>query len=151
MSGYGLIPAVLGAPLTDCFHGQRGLEPATNGRNAGSILRAKRRPVVPGRRRSGRIFAVARGYLSRSQRRKSARTSDTPSSHFVSEFGLGVFLSRPTSTAGWPGNISCRDKRGRKGDLDVPFRILSVTTLQLLILGILFLRIWLQGNTGAIG
>ena len=26
-------------------------------------------------------------------------------------------------------NKTCRDKRGRKGDLDVPFRILSVTTL----------------------
>ncbi|MEW8640143.1 MAG: hypothetical protein AB2544_19225, partial [Candidatus Thiodiazotropha endolucinida] len=25
--------------------------------------------------------------------------------------------------------IGCRDKRGRKGDWDVPFRILSVTTL----------------------
>ncbi|MCG7879821.1 MAG: hypothetical protein N0E42_12105 [Candidatus Thiodiazotropha endolucinida] len=27
--------------------------------------------------------------------------------------------------------IDCRDKRGRKGDWDVPFRILSVTTLLL--------------------
>jgi hypothetical protein len=32
---------------------------------------------------------------------------------------------------GGRGIIGCRDKRGRKGDLDVPFRILSITTLQI--------------------
>jgi len=32
-------------------------------------------------------------------------------------------------TQGGRGIIGCRDKRGRNGDLDVPFRILSVTTL----------------------
>ena len=31
-------------------------------------------------------------------------------------------------TQGDRGIIGCRDKRGRNGDLDVPFRILSVTT-----------------------
>ena len=27
--------------------------------------------------------------------------------------------------------LACRDKRGRKGDWEVPFRILSVTTLRI--------------------
>ena len=31
-------------------------------------------------------------------------------------------------TQGGRGIIGCRDKRGRKGDWDVPFRILSVAT-----------------------
>jgi len=31
-------------------------------------------------------------------------------------------------TQGGRGTLGCRDRRGRNGDLDVPFRILSVTT-----------------------
>jgi hypothetical protein len=54
--------------------------------------RAKRGRVVRGRRRSGRVFVVAKGCVSRSRRRKPARTSDTPSSHCGRCWARRVFV-----------------------------------------------------------
>ncbi|MFC1353949.1 MAG: hypothetical protein G8D89_16345 [gamma proteobacterium symbiont of Clathrolucina costata] len=74
------------------------------------------------------------GGESGSERRRSyASASDTPSSHLReccvarAERSDGVAKRHGRRAAG--ALIGCRDKRGRKGDWDVPFRILSVTTL----------------------
>ena len=97
--------------------------------------RAKRRRVVPGRRRRGRMAGVAWGREVPNQRRAYASASVTPSSHLRECCVASVeraMVWRSGTDAGRPGRrgiIGCRDKRGRNGDLDVPFRILSVTTL----------------------
>lgn len=55
----------------------------------------------------------------------------TASNHLWAGFGLDVCLSSPALTAGRPvHNRLSHDKRGRKGDWDVPFCILSITTLR---------------------
>ena len=46
----------------------------------------------------------------------------------VGAVGVGAQCRSPWRTQGGRSTKTCRDKRGRKGDWDVPFRILSVTT-----------------------
>ena len=77
--------------------------------------RAKRRPVVPGRRRSGRIFAVAEGCSSRSLRRKSARTSDMPSSRLWAVLGSASVCRVQRRPQGVPGPKKLSPSTRRKG------------------------------------
>ncbi|MFC1355108.1 MAG: hypothetical protein G8D89_22340 [gamma proteobacterium symbiont of Clathrolucina costata] len=74
------------------------------------------------------------GGESGSERRRSyASASDTPSSHLreccVARAERSDGVAKRHGRRAARALIGCRDKRGRKGDWDVPFRILSVTTL----------------------
>ncbi len=51
----------------------------------------------------------------------------------VGAVGVGAQCRSPWRTQGGRSTKTCRDKRGRKGDWDVPFRILSVTTHLLMV------------------
>ena len=56
------------------------------------------------------------------------RAHPTRRQAIVGAVGVGAQCRSPWRTQGGRSTKTCRDKRGRKGDWDVPFRILSVTT-----------------------
>ena len=81
--------------------------------------RAKRGRVVRGRRRSGRVFVVAKGGVSRS-RGENLQGHPTRRQAIVGGVGLGVCLSSPAPTAGRAGAQRLSRRRVDFGDRDVP-------------------------------
>ena len=66
-----------------------------------------------------RSSVASGGHMQAHPRRRQA---------IVGAVGVGAQCRSPWRTQGGRSTKTCRDKRGRKGDWDVPFRILSVTT-----------------------